>query len=96
MDDQAGTFDTEPAVFVATSIEGEGDIHVGETAGGEALVTTHIGPYATLGQSWGAILGYAAQLKRQVSGSPWEVYLDDPQAVAAESLRTELYVPLAP
>jgi AraC family transcriptional regulator len=94
MNHTAGDCDIEPALFVAGAVRGEGDIHVGEVAGGEALVGIHVGPYSILGQSWDAMRARAQELGRKVSQSPWEVYLDDPRLVALEELRTELYLPV--
>jgi effector-binding domain-containing protein len=93
---ETGECDIEPALFVATPIDGEGDIHAGMTAGGEVLTTTHVGPYSALGQSWEAIFSRAQELKRRVSHSSWEVYVDDPQAVAPANLRTQLFLPIDP
>ncbi len=94
MNHTTGDCDIEPAMFVATAVRGGGDIRVGEVAGGEVLVGTHVGPYSTLGQSWDAIMARAQELGRNVTQSPWETYVDDPRLVAPEKLRTELYLPM--
>lgn len=93
---ETGEFDIMPVVFVADAVEGEGDITVGETPGGEALVATHVGPYETLGQSWEVLILRAPELGRKVTTASWELYIDDPGSVSPEALRTELYLPVDP
>jgi effector-binding domain-containing protein len=96
VDMKTGDFDIEPALFVASPVRGEGDIIAGETAGGEALVALHVGPYGTLGETWSKVFARAEALGRRVTKSSWEVYLNTPADVAPAALRTEIYVPLDP
>jgi effector-binding domain-containing protein len=95
-DPKTGEYDAQPGFFVAAPVRGEGDITAGETAGGEALTTLHVGPHATLGETWEKIFAHAATSKRRVSKSSWEVYLNTPAAVPPSDLRTEIYVPVDP
>ncbi|NNF28245.1 MAG: GyrI-like domain-containing protein [Gemmatimonadetes bacterium] len=89
-------FDVQPGFFVAETGEQDGDISFGETAGGEALMATHVGPYETLGETWQAVFAKAAEMGRSVSKSSWESYVDDPGEVEKAQLRTEIYVPIDP
>jgi effector-binding domain-containing protein len=91
-----GDFDVQPAFFVASPIDGEGDITAGETAGGEALVALHVGPYGTLGETWGQVFARAGALQRRVTKSSWEAYLNTPAEVPQAELRTEIVVPVDP
>jgi effector-binding domain-containing protein len=86
-----------PAIFLPTPADPTNDdpeLITGQTASGQALVTTHVGPYDGLPQTWQAVLDRAKELNRPVNGVPWEVYLDDPRVVDEEQLRTEIVVPL--
>jgi effector-binding domain-containing protein len=95
-DPKTGEFEAQPGFFVATPVRGEGDVTAGETAGGEALTTLHLGPYATLGQTWEKVFAHAAAIKRPVSKSSWEAYLNTPADVPPSELRTEIFVPIDP
>jgi effector-binding domain-containing protein len=89
-----GDFDVQPALFVPSPVSGEGDIVAGETAGGEALYALHVGPYETLGETWGQVFARAAELGRPVTKPSWESYLNTPAEVPPEALRTEIFVPI--
>ena len=89
-----GDFDVQPAYFVGPPITGEGEIAIGETAGGDALFAVHAGPYASLGETWAQLFTYAATIRRRVTRSSWEVYLNTPGDAAEADLRTEIYVPI--
>ena len=41
------------------------------------------------------MMAWVAGQGRAPAGPTWEIYLDDPQEVAPDQLKTELYVPLA-
>jgi effector-binding domain-containing protein len=89
-------FDVQPGFFVAEAGQQDGDISFDETAAGEALMATHVGPYETLGETWQALFAKAAEMGRSVSKSSWESYVDDPGEVEVAQLRTEIYVPIDP
>jgi effector-binding domain-containing protein len=93
MDMESGIADTHAGCFVEGEVEGEGEITPGVTAGGDVLKLVHRGPYDTMGRSWGAVYEHAKSLGR-TPGAGWEIYVDDPEAVAADQLRTEIYLPL--
>jgi effector-binding domain-containing protein len=95
-DPKTGEFDAQPGFFVAAPVQNDGDITGGETAGGEALFALHVGAYATLGETWGTVFAHAESIKRRVTRSSWEVYLNTPAEVPPAELRTEIYVPLDP
>lgn len=64
--------------------------------GGEWAVSTHRGSYETLWQSWNRLyrgwLPTSDYTVRDVA--PFEVYLDEKKKVAAEQLRTEIWIPI--
>lgn len=96
VDQATGDFDVTPALFVPVPVNGEGEIVAGETAAGEALCALHVGPYATLGETWGQVFARAAELGRPVTKSSWERYLNTPADAPPEALRTEIFVPIDP
>jgi effector-binding domain-containing protein len=93
MDMENGIADCQAGCFVSESLEGDGEITLGETASGDVLTITNVGPYSTVGQSWMAIYKHAAELGRQ-PGAGWEIYVDDPGKVAEAELRTEIFLPV--
>ena len=94
MDMETGIADTHAGVFVADEVEVDGEITAGKTAGGEVLKLVHVGGYDTMGRSWGRVYGRAKELGKQ-PGAGWEIYVDDPGQVAAEDLKTEIYLPVS-
>jgi effector-binding domain-containing protein len=96
VDRVTGEFHLQPGFFLAAPLAGEGEIAAGETPGGEALYAVHVGPYVTLGKTWGEVFARAEALGRAVTKSSWEVYLNTPAEVAPADLRTEIFVPLDP
>jgi AraC family transcriptional regulator len=76
------------------AIEGLTALHI---AGGRYARTTHIGPYAQLGEVWSRFLGRWPVESRHVRGTGpvFEVYRNTPEDTAPHELRTDLYMPLA-
>lgn len=95
VDHAAGQYDIQPAFFLAASADGAGDVTTSATTPGTVLTTTHTGPYEGLGEAWTAIFAHAEDNGLAPAGSPWEEYIDDPGAVAADALRTRLFLPVA-
>ncbi|MEL6544538.1 MAG: GyrI-like domain-containing protein [Myxococcota bacterium] len=93
MDMESGIADTHAGFFVAAGAEGEGEITAGPTVGGEVLKLVHQGGYDSMGKSWGRAYAHANELGRK-PGPGWEIYIDDPEAVDVEKLRTEIYLPV--
>lgn len=85
----------ECAIPVPEPFTASGEVQPSSVGGGEAAFAVHVGPYETIGQTWGEMMAWVAEQGRTPAGPTWEVYVDDPQEVAADQLKTELYVPLA-
>jgi effector-binding domain-containing protein len=94
INEATGDFHVQPAYFVGPAIMSEGEITFGETSGGDVLFAVHAGPYASLGETWAQMFNYAATIRRAVTRSSWEVYLNTPADTAEADLRTEIYVPI--
>lgn len=86
--------DVEVALPLRAPIEGHGEIVAGEIAPVEAAVTEHVGSYATLGETYGALLDYAHSQGREAAGMGYEFYLDNPSEVPVERRRTRIALPL--
>ena len=91
--EQETTF--ECAIPLATEFPATGEVEASSVGGGEAAFAVHVGPYETIGETWGQMMAWVAGQGRAPAGPTWEIYLDDPQEVAPDQLKTELYVPLA-
>ena len=63
---------------------------------GRYACATHVGPYDRLPEVWRELLGHWLPLsgERLGKGTTFEMYLNTPEDVPKEQLRTELYVPL--
>lgn len=94
-DQESGICEAHAGMFVSNAVAGDDEITAGTTAGGELLKAIHVGGYDTVGKTWMTLYAHARELGR-APGAGWEVYVDDPQEVAAEELRTEIHLPLQP
>lgn len=56
----------------------------------------HLGPYEELGLAYHAIFAWMQQYGHEQVGAMREIYLNDPADTSAESLRTEVMVPIKP
>ena len=85
----------ECGMTVTEPVAGEGRVEATELPGGDVVTTMHVGPYETLGQSWGALEGWMQENGRGPGGAAWEVYWTDPGEVPDPAeWRTELVMPL--
>jgi len=73
-----------------------GDIGVQTVAGGAYAMTTHTGPYNTLGRTYAEFLGqWLPRSGRELRNDPClEVYLNDPHGTPPDELLTDIYAPL--
>ena len=58
---------------------------------GDAMTTTHVGPYANLNQSHGALWKHLEDNGIPSAMPVWEIYVDDPDTVEPDNLRTEIH-----
>ncbi len=97
-----GSVDIEigaPVIAAVPGLPGIADIERGEVGaselpGGRVAVMVHTGPYATLGASWQRMEGLLAEGGLVESGPGWEDYVDDPEIVPPDRLRTEIVIPV--
>jgi AraC family transcriptional regulator len=88
----------DACVTVDAGFKPEGEIGVQTIAGGEYAVTTHIGPYGKLGETYAKIMGqWLPRSGRELRSVPcFEIYLNDPNGTGPEDLLTDIHVPLEP
>jgi len=74
------------------------DVGVQTLGGGEYAVTTHVGPYDKLGQTYAKLLGqWLPGSGRELRSEPsLEFYLNAPESTDPEDLITDIYAPLEP
>lgn len=86
----------EAGVMLAEAApEGLGRAVPTELPGGPVAVAWHVGPYDTLGVTYGALMAWLAEQGRVVAGPMWEVYWTDPDTAPPSEWRTEVLVPVA-
>jgi effector-binding domain-containing protein len=87
--------DLEAGLPVATAVTGEGEVSPGELPGGRVALTTHVGPYETIGAAHEAVNAWIGEQGLQPAGAPWERYLTDPNQVKDPAeWRTEVLYPI--
>lgn len=81
---------------VGEDFEAAGEIGVQEIEGGDYAVTTHLGPYDKLSETYAALFGqWLPASGRECRSAPsLEFYLNDPESTDPEDLVTDIYAPL--
>lgn len=83
-------------VPTATGLNGSGDLRPGRLTGGRAAVTEHRGPYDRLAMVYEDLRAWVASHGYVATGSPREVYLNDPAGVPGPAdYLTEVVWPIA-
>lgn len=72
----------------------DGGVVVVERPGGRAAVGTHVGPYDTLEETYGAMLAWLAAQSLAPRGDMWEEYLTPPEGDPT-SWQTRIRIPVA-
>ena len=70
---------------------GEGEIKAGVIPAGDALTTTHTGPYDTLNETHKAMWDHMKAQGVPDAMPVWEIYVDDPGKTPPAELRTQIY-----
>jgi AraC family transcriptional regulator len=87
----------DACLVVGADVAPTGDIGVRTLDGGQYAVTTHVGAYTKLNETYGRLVGQwiPAQGLEPASDRPsLEFYLNDPQRTPEDQLRTDVYMPL--
>lgn len=87
---------SEAAITVDDHFKPEADVQARLLPGGKYAVVTHLGPYSGLAAAWKEVCGtLIPQAGLQFrSGECFEIYLNDPNSVPPEQIRTDIYVPV--
>lgn len=86
--------DLEIGFVFERPLAGEGDVLAGAIPAGKAVQGVHVGPYAQLGATYGAMRGWMGERGLQHAGPAREFYLDDPQTTPPAELRTLVVLPV--
>lgn len=97
LSDFAPDLDFEAGVPLARPAPaGHGRAEPVELPGGPVAVAWHVGPYDTLAETYGALMGWIGEQGRTVAGPMWEVYWTDPGTEPDPARwRTEVIIPVA-
>jgi effector-binding domain-containing protein len=68
-------------------------VKLGQSYGGKALKTTHVGDYAALGKTYAKLAAYMAAHGYVAKGPAISWFVDDPGTIPMEKVRTEVYLP---
>lgn len=88
----------DACVTIPSGFTARDDVGVQTIGGGEYAVTTHVGPYERLGQTYAKLLGqWLPASGRELRSEPsLEFYRNTPESTDPESLITDIYAPLEP
>lgn len=80
-------------VFVTPedAAKASGAVKAGVIPACNVVTTTHVGPYANMNQSHGALWNYCDEQGFEKAMPVWEIYVDDPGQVPEAELKTEIY-----
>jgi len=94
MDPKILRFQGGVIVSADDAAKASGNIKAGELPAGDVLTTTHIGAYENLSETHKAMWAHIAENGMEVAMPIWEIYVDDPETVAPEDVRTEVFCAL--
>ena len=88
----------DACITVDSDFVAQDDVGVQTIGGGEYAVTTHVGPYHLLGQTYAQLLGqWLPRSGRELRSEPsLEFYLNAPESTDPQDLITDIYAPLEP
>jgi effector-binding domain-containing protein len=72
-----------------------GEVKADVTPAGRVVHFTHVGPYATLRDAYGEMMGWMQAEGHEMRPPTWEVYVNDPTQVPEAELITEVYTRIA-
>jgi AraC family transcriptional regulator len=88
--------EAKPIDAAGTTAAGAGEVKADVLPGGPVAVTTHVGPYDSLSDAYGAIQQWIEGEGLAAVGTPWESYVTDPgEHPDPKDWRTEVFWPLA-
>jgi effector-binding domain-containing protein len=94
-DEMGDEFGVVVCMPVPEGTRGAGEVGYEVVPGGTCASTLHRGPYSSIGAAYGALQAWMAGHGKHPAGPPREAYLNDPTAVPAEELLTQIDWPVA-
>lgn len=91
----ADGMEVEVGVPLRDPVEGDGEVLAGEIPPVEVATTFHVGSYAGLSESYGALAEFVEGAGRRATGVAYEFYVDEPGQVPTDRLRTRIALVLA-
>lgn len=88
-----GGWDVEAGFPVVRAAERSGRVEPSTLPAGPAAHVLHRGPYEAVAGAYDAAMAWIRETGGDVSGAPWEQYLDGPEVPEP---RTEVFVPFTP
>lgn len=92
--DEENDGDIEICIPIAADFQGDGDLFSRELEGGSVAVTVHHGRYQEIAPAYHTLTGWISEHGHEIVGPPREIYLNDPQTVAADDLQTRVEFPI--
>ncbi len=89
------TFRAGFAVSTEDLVKADGAVRGAMTPAARVLTFTHVGPYAELRNSYGAMMKYMEKNGLKIGAPTWEVYLNSPETTPPDQLETEVFAALA-
>ncbi len=87
-------FDVEMGFPVARPLPSQGEIIAGALPEMTAVTYLHTGPYDTLESAYKLVMSWMAQNGHEGTGVFYEFYLNDPNQVARDEVKTAVVIPL--
>lgn len=86
--------DIEAGFPVSQSLPARGEVQASEIPGGRFAVCHYIGVYAQIGPAYDQLLKFANDMGYAPTGAAYEWYLNGPDEVPPEKLKTDLMFPV--
>lgn len=77
------------------AVAADSPVQIGTTYGGKAVRAVHRGSYDSMPETYEKLMAYMAAHGYEYSGSPWDIWISDPETTPEEDLITHIHFPLA-
>lgn len=86
--------DIEICIPIQAAFAGSDHTYSRELEGGSVATTVHHGRYEEIAPAYHTLTGWISEQGHEITGPPREIYLNDPQTVAPDDLRTRVEFPI--
>jgi len=94
--DKESDGDIEVCIPITAEFEASDDVDCRQLEGGSVATTVHRGRYQEIAPAYHTLTGWISENGHEIAGPPREIYLNDPQIVVPEDLRTPVEFPIIP